>query len=225
MSPERSCKIVSCGIFLNVHVQGTHMFFEECVQIFYFLVDGWPISFLNWNFRNNANFVRSTKKIGSPSDGRKIVSPLQKFHLFRRELPHWPPRLLGPPGPARKQLTWTHLRKPSTTQPDEFLQKKSLDLVDDFPWNWYSVMARVMMFSLWALLSFVCTYVFCILSFVFCLLYFVFYLHFCLVLKQAADIGEDGKGNDGGKSDQWGAPRYWHLRPGTAIAWENGQNC
>ena len=48
-------------------------------------------------------------------------------------------------------------------------------------------------------------------------------LHFCLVLKQAADIGEDGKGNDGGKSDQRGAPRYWHLRPGTAIACENGQ--
>ena len=27
-------------------------------------------------------------------------------------------------------------------------------------------------------------------------------LHFGGVLKQAADIGEDGKGNDGGKSDQ-----------------------
>ena len=27
-------------------------------------------------------------------------------------------------------------------------------------------------------------------------------LHFGGVLKQAADVGEDGKGNDGGKADQ-----------------------
>ena len=172
MSPERSCKIVSCDIFLNVHVQGTHMFFEECVQIFYFLVDGWPISFLNWNFRNNANFVRSTKKIGSPSDGRKIVSPLQKFHLFRRELPHWPPRLLGPPGPARKQLTWTHLRKPSTTQAvfaknHQIWLMTSLEI--DIQWwqGWWCFHCEH-----FCLLSALMSFVFCLLYFVFCILSF-----------------------------------------------------
>ena len=52
-------------------------------------------------------------------------------------------------------------------------------------------------------------------------------LHFCLVLKQAADIGEDGKGNYCGNPEQWGTPGYRHLRPSTGRTskkqtWETG---
>ena len=132
------------------------------MQIFYFLVDGWPISFLNWNFRKNANFVRSTRKITPPWDGRKIVSPLQKFHLFRRELPHWPPRLLGPPGPARKQLTWMDTFEETINDLTRWFVAKNHQI-----WLMTSLEIDIQWWQGWWCFHCeqTCTFVFCILSF------------------------------------------------------------
>ena len=137
------------------------------------------------------------------SRSEDVRSPPQKFHFSRQEQLHWLHRFPQPQGPVRKLTSSSSLSDVDVGDVNGGVVNGDVDGAVDGDVDVGDVDDDVSDSDgiLWT------------------------YLHFGLVLKQAADIGEDGKGNYCGQPKQWGTPGYRHLRPGTGrTSKKKGQN-